>query len=228
MHYPLHIHDKENLSNFITQMYAQNDLIQKSSKNIMKDKLFNAGEEGLISEQTEGDNNYQPESEIIRPKEAKTLPLRTLISKDGRTIDANIDETIASRGQTTDRATNVEYDAAEIHSQYEGESGNKVIKLPKTQLDASSTHSPDKIQASAADCTRSMVLEATHDSHTLEHDRNNYSKLQSTDTDRKKHSSIRSGDGYVKQIDMSRQPPSPTPKNMASLERKNKTIYNSI
>jgi hypothetical protein len=39
---------------------------------------------------------------------------------------------------------------------------------------------------------------------------------------------MRSGDGYVKQIDMSRQPPSPTPKNMASLERKNKTIYNSI
>jgi hypothetical protein len=77
-----------------------------------------------------------------------------------------------------------------------------------------------------------MVLEATQDSQTLENDRNNYSKLQSTDTERKKYSSMRSGDGYVKRYDgeKDQSQPSPTAKNKASLsnERKSKTIYNSI
>jgi hypothetical protein len=68
--------------------------------------------------------------------------MRTHISKDGHTIDQNIDETIASRGQTTDRATS-KYTAAEIHSQCDGENMSKVIKLPKAQLEASSAHSPD-------------------------------------------------------------------------------------
>ena len=66
----------------------------------------------------------------------KKLPLRTLISKDGRTIEANIDETIASRAQTTDRATSKYTAHHEIQSQTgTDETTTKIIKLPKPLAD---------------------------------------------------------------------------------------------
>jgi len=84
---------------------------------------------------------------------------------------------------------------------------------------------------------RSMVIEATQDSQTLEHERNNFSKFQSTETDRgKKYGSQRSGDGK-KQADAEKHmvtygagaPISPRSRQSQRSNQKHMTtVYNSI